>query len=577
MPCSMCNDLQMRLLLFAFALLTIAVAACSRSTSEPSADTVLLNGEIYTVDAERSWAEAVAIRNGRIISVGKNESVEALIGPATEVIDLHGRMAMPGMIDSHIHPLEGGYEQVYCNLWEYASLEEVLNALRKCDARSDPEEDWFQAVGLDLALFGVTGADNSILGGIAENKFVFVDMADGHAALVNDRVLDLVGFGPETPDPPGGVIERRGKSMEPNGTVRETARDAVDRLRPKRDLETSVGAMAGAIRRMNSHGITGVYDVWVGEHEMQVYKALDEAGELSIFVLGAIIDEGVFGKHSGAELTRIIADRNQYESERVRYNSVKLMVDGVFEGETAAVLDPYHTTEHRGVLNHTPDELRQRVTRYYDMGMQLHFHTMGDRATRSALDALQYAQKHGDPTLRDNRHALSHLGLIDPADYERFKATNTAAAFTAVWAYPDEWTVNLEIPTLGQERVDKLYPIRSVHRAGGVVVGSSDWNYGDLDPLLSIETAVTRQDPFGPSKLRARTDEAVDLETILAAYTINGAWLMHREDVAGSIEPGKLADLVIFDSNLFEIQADTISDVKVDMTIFNGRVVYRRQ
>ena len=550
-------------------------AACNRSTSEPAADIVLLNGGIYTVDAERSWAEAAAIREGRIVSVGDNASVEALIGPTTKVIKLDGRMAMPGIIDSHIHPLEGGYEQVYCNLWEYTKIEDVLDALRACDAKSDPDDAWFQAVGLDLALFGVTGADNSLLDGIAEGKYIFVDMADGHAALVNDKVLDLVGFGSETPDPPGGVIERREGSREPNGTVRETARQTVDVARPNRDLKTSIDAMAGAVRKMNSFGITGVYDAWVGEHEMQVYKSLDEAGDLNVYVAGAIIDEGVFEKHTGDDLARIISDRSQYESDHISYDSIKVMVDGVFEGETGAVLEPYNSAEHLGVLNHSSEELRQRVAHYYDMGMQLHFHTMGDRAARSALDALQYARERGDPAHLENRHALSHLGLINPADYARFSEQNAAAAFTAIWAYPDEWTINLEIPALGQERVDKLYPIRSLHEAGGVIVGSSDWNYGELDPLVSIETAVTRQDPYGPSELKATTHEAVDLETIIAAYTINGAWLMHREKVTGSIEPGKLADVVIFDSNLFEIAAEAISDAKVDTTIYNGRVVYR--
>ena len=566
----------MRPLIIVLLMIGAASAACSRSTSEPAADIVLLDGGIYTVDASRSWAEAAAIRKGRIVSVGDNASIKALIGPSTEVIELDGRMAMPGIIDSHIHPLEGGYEQVHCNLWEYTSIEDVLDALRQCDANSDPDDAWFQAVGLDLALFGVTGADNSLLDGIAEGKFIFVDMADGHAALVNDKVLDLVGFGPETPDPPDGVIERREGSLEPNGTVRESARHTVDILRPKRDLKTSIDAMAGAVRKMNSLGITSVYDVWIGEHEMRVYKSLDEAGDLSVYVFGAIIDEGVFEKHAGDELGGVISDRSRYESDRISYNSIKFMIDGVFEGETGAVLEPYIKAEHLGVLNHAPEVLRRRVAHYYDMGMQLHFHTMGDRAARSALDALQYARERGDPQLLETRHALSHLGLIDPADYPRFREQNAAAAFTAIWAYPDEWTINLEIPTLGKERVDKLYPIRSIHEAGGVIVGSSDWNYGELDPLLSIETAVTRQDPFGPSELKATTHEAVNLETIIAAYSINGAWLMHRENITGSIEPGKLADIVIFDSNLFDIEAEGISDVKVDMTIFNGKVVYRR-
>ena len=567
----------MKLLIPALLICCAVLAACERTAPEPAADIVLLNGGIYTVDSERSWSEAAAILDGRIVAVGSNASVEAFVGPDSEVIDLNGRMAMPGMIDSHVHPLEGAYELVYCNLWDYSSVESIVAALRECDANSDSDDAWFQAVGLDLGAFGVTGPDKSLLDGIAEDKYVFVDASDGHAALLNDRTLDLLGFGPDTPEPRDGVIERRDNSREPNGTVRESARHVVDVLRPERGIDISVDAMRLAVHKMNSVGITGAVDTWVGEHEMQVYKALDDAGDLSLYVLGSIIDEGVFEKHVGDDLERVIRDRGQYESDRISYNSVKFMVDGVFEGETGAVLEPYHTTGHLGVLNQAPEDLRERVQRYYDMGMQLHFHTMGDRAVRAALDELEYVRSNGEPALLEKRHALSHLGLTDAADFPRFAEQNAAAAFTAVWAYPSEWTVNLEIPAIGQERVDNMYRIRSIHEAGGVIVGSSDWNYGELDPLLSIETAVTRQDPYGPSELRATTHEAVSLSTIIDAYTINGAWLMHRENETGSIETGKLADIVIFDRNLFEIEPEKLSEARVDTTIFEGRVVYFRE
>ncbi len=567
----------MKLLIPAILIGCTVLAACERNAPEPVADIVLLNGGIYTVDSERRWAQAAAIQDGRIVMVGDNELVDAVIGPMTEVIDLDGRMAMPGIIDSHIHPLEGAYELVYCNLWDYSSLESIVAALRECDTNSDPEDTWFQASGLDLGVFGVTGPDKSLLDGIAEDKYVFIDASDGHAALLNDRTLDLLGFGPDTPEPRDGVIERRENSREPNGTVRESARHAVDIIRPQRNIETSIDVMNRTVQKMNALGITGAVDTWVGEHEMQVYKALDDAGDLNLYVLGSIIDEGVFEKHTGDDLERVIRGRGQYESERIRYNSIKFMVDGVFEGETGAVLEPYHTTGHLGVLNQSPGDLLERVQPYYDMGMQLHFHTMGDRAVRTALDVLEHVRSNGDPALLEKRHALSHIGLTDAADIPRFAEQNAAAAFTAVWAYPSEWTINLEIPAIGQERVDDMYRIRSIHETGGIIVGSSDWNYGDLDPLISIETAVTRQDPYGPSELRATTHEAVDLATIIDAYTINGAWHMHRENDTGSIETGKLADIVVFDRNLFEIAPEELSEARVDATIFEGRVVYRRE
>jgi len=571
------NNTRVRLLISTLLTAASLLAACGQTTQEHPADIVLLNGGIYTVDAERSWADAAAIRDGEIIAVGTNASIQPLIGDATEVFDLQGRMAMPGIHDSHVHPLEGGYEQVHCNVWDADNIDLLIGALMACDRKHDGE--WFNAVGLDLGIFELTGPDKSLLEGIATDKYVFVDAADGHAALVNDRVLDLIGYDANTPDPVGGVIERREGSREPNGTIRETARDSVDKLRPPRSLDVSIAAMRDAVKLMNSFGITSVYDVWTGEHEMQVYQALDNANELTVRVLGGIIDEGVFEKHTGEDFERVLRDRGNYESEYISYNSVKFMVDGVFEGETGAVLEPYDSVDHHGVLNYTPAELRERVARFYDSGMQLHFHTIGDRAVREALDALEYARDRGSEEHKTVRHTLSHLGLISPEDLPRFAELNTGASFTMVWGYTSEWTTNLEIPAIGRDRVTRRYPIRSVHEAGGVVLGGSDWNYGDLDPLLSIEAGITRDDPFGPSSpsdFEVFGEEIVDLATMIDAYTINGAWQTHSEQSSGSIEPGKRADLVVFDRNLFAIDASEISEALVDLTIFDGHIVYRR-
>jgi predicted amidohydrolase YtcJ len=313
---------------------------------------------------------------------------------------------------------------------------------------------------------------------------------------------------------------------------------------------------------------------------MQVYRALEQSGHLTVRVFGAIVDEGNFEKHSGADLQRVISNRADYESELVSYNSVKFMVDGVVEGETAALLQPYKNADHRGTLNHSPDDLNARVQYYYDAGMQLHFHTMGDGGARAALDALEFARSHGEPEHLQLRHTLSHLGLIDPPDMPRFAELNVGASFTLAWASTDEWTYKLEMPVLGKERVQRLYPVRSVAEAGGVVLGGSDWNYGDLDPLISIEAGITRDDPYGPEnagEFRVFDAETVDLKTLIDAYTINGAWQIHAEDVSGSVEPGKRADLVVYDRNLFRISPYEISEAQVELTIFDGRVVYRRK
>ncbi len=534
---------------------------------------MFVNGGIYTVDAERGWAEAAAVRGNQIIAVGRNAEIEDLIGPDTRLVDLTGRMAMPGIHDSHVHPLEGGYDNIYCNLWDAASPEAVTEQLRRCAETLDG--DWLNAAGLDLGMFDVNGPDKSLLDGVAPGKYIFADGSDGHSALVNDQTLALAGFGEQTEDPHDGVIERRPGSREPNGTVRESARDIIDKLRPPRDLRTSLRAMALAIEEMNSHGITSGNDVWVGELEMQVYKTLDERGELTLRVLGSIIDEGVFEKHVGEDFERVLASRADYASRLLSFDSIKIMVDGVFEGETGGLLYPYENTDNLGAV-YNESELPDRVKRYHDMGLRVHFHTMGDRAARVALDAIERARESGSESHRSLVHTLSHLGLVDPADLPRFAELNVGASFTPVWGYTDEWTLSLEIPVIGRDRVARLYPMRSVQAAGGRVLGGSDWNYGDLDPLLSIETAITRENPSEPSDYEVFADETVDLATMIDAYTRHGAWQLGREHELGSIEIGKLADLVVYDRNLFAIPPSEISEALVDLTIFDGEIVYER-
>jgi hypothetical protein len=553
----------------------LLLTACNGGTGVEPANIVLVNGGIYTVDAERGWVEAMAIRDGEIVVVGSNESVETYMGASTEVIDLSGSMALPGLHDTH--PLEGGYLLRQCDLSEDgSSVDAIVQILRHCVSESDDE--WIVGFGLDLALFGLDGPDKSLLDDIAPDRLFFVIAGDGHTVLVNSRVLELAGITSETPDPADGVIERRAETDEPSGAMRETAYDFVDALRPQRQLDESVDAMRDALAAMHAVGITSFNDVWAGELELQVYQAIERAGDLKMRIVNSIIDEGVFQKHVGEDFERVLAARDDYASELINNDSIKIMVDGVVEGETAALVEPYVGLDHKGVLNHTSEELRQRVARYDAMGLQIHMHTIGDGAVRAGLDAIEYARgvNAGNTLSNDLRHTLSHLELVHADDIGRFSELDVSASFTAAWAFPSVWMTNLTLPVLGQERVDRLFPIGSVHRAGAVVVGGSDWIYGPLNPLDSIEVAITRQDPDDAEGLVGNTGDSIDLATAIDAYTRNAAWVMHQEDKVGSIEVGKRADIVVLDRNLFEIPATEISDASVRFTIFDGEIVYRQ-
>lgn len=533
------------------------------------ADTVLINGGIYTVDTERNWAEAAAIRAGEIIAVGENVEIEAMIGPATQIIDLDGLMALPGFHDAHVHPTMGGQGLLGCNLEEESSVDAIIEKVSACAAETT--DGWLQGHAFDLALFGQDGPHKSLLDAVSAERPIILWGSDGHNAWANSKALELAGITAESPDPPLGVIERD-PDGSPGGTLRETAQELVRETMPAPTFLENLNALQTGIRHLNSLGITSWIDAWVGLEDYRTYQELDRAGLMTARVVTSLTFESGFAKHYGQEFDEVLAGRNEYESERLNHDSIKLFLDGVLEGETAAVLEDYVGLQHKGELILTSEELNAAVTRFDALGLQVHMHAIGDRAVRAGLDAIEAARTSNGES--DNRHHISHLQMIDVDDIERFALLDTAANFQAFWAYPDEWIVELNMPVLGEERVQGMYPIASVERAGGRIVGGSDWNVSSANPLEAIETAVRRQDAFSSAGPVLNEGERVSLATMIDAYTINAAWLMHHEDRTGSIEPGKRADFAILDRNLFEIPAEQISETRVVMTLLDGETVY---
>ena len=441
----------MTIRIHALAFTASILTACTSNSEFKAADIVLINGGIYTVDAGRTWAEASAIRDGVIVAVGSNDSIRPHVAETTQVIDLDGRMALPGFHDTHLHPLEGGYLLRQCDLTEEgSSVQAVVALLEQC--ANDIENEWIIGFGLDLALFDRRGPDRSLLDNIAADRLFFVIAADGHTVLVNSRVLERAGIDAQTPNPEGGVIERREGGNEPNGTLRETAYDMVDILRPLREVKGSIEPMRDALQAMSAVGITTFSDVWAGELEYRIYHALEQAGELDQRVIASLIDEGVFEKHVGEDFEATLASQSNFASELVRTSGIKIMVDGVLEGETAALVEPYIGRDHSGTLNHSSAELHRRVKRYDAMGLQIHMHTMGDGGARAGLDAIEYARNENATSTEVpvRRHTLSHLALIHPDDRNRFAELGVAASFTAAWAYPDDWVMKFNLPVLGR-------------------------------------------------------------------------------------------------------------------------------
>jgi hypothetical protein len=553
--------------------LVLAVACAKETPSDQSllADTVFENGRIYTVDTSRSWAEAVAIRAGRITFVGSNADAQEYIGPESSVVDLHGRMMLPGIQDVHIHPIEAGIETTQCSLEDLESIVAYQQAIAEC-ADANPDSPWVIGSGWIFYVFGpgVT-PDRKTLDEVVPDRPVYVSSYDEHAGWANSRALEIAGITKDTPDPPGGQIIRDPETGEPTGALQEEARHLVKKFMPPITEQEKIAALRSSIDILNAWGITSIQDASVdGEEELRVYKALEDSSDLNLRVVAAM---RWYPEQDVEQIGTLIFLRDRYASELIDASTAKIWQDGVMENYTAAMLEPYRIPSgSRGEPLIDPEQLKRIVARLDAEGFQVHFHAIGDAAVRQSLDAIEQAQVENGR--RGNRHHIAHLQMIDPADIPRFGELDVIANFQPLWAFADEFVTEINIPSIGEARARWMYPIRSVQEAGGMITFGSDWSVTTANPFPQIETAITRQSASDDSYPVFIPEERIDLSSAIDAFTINAAFVNKRDKVTGSIEVGKYADLIIVDQNLFEIPVKEISETKVLLTLFNGNVVY---
>ncbi|MEZ5551284.1 MAG: amidohydrolase [Pseudomonadales bacterium] len=536
------------------------IAGCS---GREAVDQILSGGVIYTMNAATPRAEAMAIRDGRIVALGSDDDILARFsGPQR---DLGGAMVLPGFHDAHVHPIGAGIDLLRCDLSGSNTVEETLATITECDRR-DPGDHWLLGAGWSLGLFADANPHKSLLDEIAPHRPILLQGADGHSSWANSRALAEAGVETETVSPPLGIIERNAAG-EPSGTLRETAQQLVWDVAPEPSDSDREAALLRAVQVLNSVGVTSAIGAAVDTRGLALYRRLADAGRLNLRFVASMGGYEMAAVDNADPATR-------GTGSRVRNDAVKIFADGVLEGETAALLEPYLGARggHTGALNVPVDELNEKVIALDGRGIQVHVHAIGDRAVRVALDAFEAAHAANGTT--DNRHHIAHLQLVHPDDYPRFAALGVAADFQAVWAYPDEYITDINTDQVGEARVQLMYPIGSLERAGARIVAGSDWNVSTPSPLLATEVAVTRSDPRGirPGVLNA--SEAVSLDTMLRAYTVNGAWLMHQERDTGQLNPGMYADLVVLERDLYQVQPAEIGEVKVLATFLEGVVVY---
>ncbi len=561
--------------LLATALICPMSAFAAQGTNQP-ADVVFSNGAVYTVDKKSSWAEAVAVRGDKIVYVGTDEGAKAFIGKDTKVTDLKGQMVLPGFIDSHTHASKTTGLIYSIDLFDGGSVEEYVATIEKF-VKEHPNEPALQGRGWSNPVVPGIGPRKEVLDKIVPTTPIALTSDDGHSLWVNSAALKLAGITKDTPNPEGGIIERDPKTKEPSGTLRESAMNLVLSKIGGYTVQQYKSGIEAYQEKAVERGVTTVRDPDMLRYPnvLEAYEELAKEDKLTIRFRNALTANPEKGPEQIAEFVKI-RERNQHPLFQV--NAVKIFLDGVVEGATAYLEKPYVHKETNGELIWKPEVYNQTAAAVDKAGFQLHVHSIGDASTRIALDGMELAEKQNGK--HDARHSLVHLQLVNETDIERFKKLGAVGIVQPFWFMQEEgYYDEIEVPYLGRERAEKEYPMKSFLKKGVHVASSSDYIVTpEFNPLHGIQQGITRieEGVTDPSKI-ANPDERATLAEMIASFTIDGAYANHVDDITGSIEVGKKADLIVLDKNLFKIPATQIKDAKVVLTLVEGKEVYRQK
>jgi len=539
------------------------------------ADRVLLNGVIHTANANDTTVKALAIKDGKILALGSSGEMEIYIGSGTEVTDLAGKMALPGMIDSHLHPPGNALVELYNIYLSQQDDKDTILAKAAKFISANPGLDAYYGSGWSVGVFEgeeiIRGPKKEHLDAISPDKPVILTSYDGHSIWANSKALEIAGITKDTPDPKAGVIERAPVTGEPWGTLKEAAMELLPNEKyTSAQLIEGVKAFQAL---MHSLGYTGIFSATfsagMGDETYKVFKLLEDKGELKMWVRASERIDITRNEELETQIANLKRLRDTYSGELFKVTNAKFFVDGVIEGATAKLLQPYEKAAGKGNGYYgvysweDMDALKQVFTTLNSEGLQIHVHSIGDRATRDTLDAFEYALKQ---VPGEHRNAITHLQLVAPEDIPRFKELGVIANCQAYWHLKEpEWWEVVDFPFLGK-RAENEYPLGSFFRSRAVVASSSDYPVTDPpNPLRAIQVGVTRN---------LNREERSSLTDMIKSFTANNAYALFLDDVTGTIEVGKYADLVILGQNLFSIDPLDIDGVRVLTTMFRGEVVY---
>ena len=560
-------------------------AFTSSASASDKAATIIRNARVFVGDRANTMAQSVAIgADGRILAVGTNKQVAAYSGYSTEVVDAGGGTVMAGIHDGHVHPMYGGLRSLNPSLEDAelsaADVQTYVTTFLADPAFGSEPDEWLNVEGWNSAgTPSDTLPHKDILDALSTARPIAINGSDGHNLWANSKALQLAGIDSTTPDPPGGEIVR-GPGGEPTGVLKDEAQWLIRNIIPADTPEEMYESFVSAFAQMAAGGITSAMDTWVDPWQLDFYAQLSANGHLLTRTHPVLRASTRRTQTPRKFLARAKELAGAYAGiPNLHFGTVKVFMDGVIEypAQTAALVKPYldadgNPTDHYGDLYVDAATMGEFVRVFDKAGWQVHAHAIGDGAVRAALDGYEVARNANGK--RDNRHTIAHLELVHPRDYARFAELNVIPSFQLQWATRNVWTLEALQPFIGDKRHARLYPAKSMLDAGAALAGGSDWPVDPLYPWNQVQTAIDRIGLYGEDGLALNAAEGISRRASLRMHTLGTAYQLHQEKRTGTVEVGKLADLVMLDRDVTTILVSEIKDVVPQLTMVGGEATF---
>jgi len=559
----------------AATLIAGLIVGAQRDDSDGPIDLIVHNGTVYAADAAGTMAEAVAVRGNQIVRVGSDRDILRLRRPQTRVVDARDGAVLPGFNDAHVHFIGGGLALDKIDLLDAPTVEDIQERIREW-ASANPDRPWVLGRGWYYQAFTGGLPTRQMLDAIVPDRPARLISYDGHTAWINTKALKLAGITKRTPDPKNGVIVKDPRTGEPTGVLKEAAMSLVERAVPAASREDRARALRAAVREAHRYGVTSVQVAGATVEDLELYDEAARALQLRVRVYAAVPAGGNLDEPA---LERLDGLRQKYgDSPLFKTGALKIMLDGVIESHTAAMLAPYANRPEAGEPTIAPDDLNRSVRLADARGWQLFTHAIGDRAIRMALDAYAHAARSNPLPARGRRHRVEHVETVDPADIGRFGALGVIASMQPFHGSPSPSQIDVWTRNIGDERASRGWPYRSIAAGRGRLAFGSDWPVVSLNPMLAVHTAVNRATPDGIPEGGWYPSQKLALKAAIDAYTSGSAWASFDEQRKGTLSAGMLADLVILSDDIFSSKANPadLAAAHAVVTIFDGKVVYRR-